>query len=62
MDMTHSANGVNVGASTSQNNSNNKLPTLHPGHVVFHQSEVDDSPINSPELLPANSVSYHQVK
>uniref|UniRef100_H2XMJ5 Uncharacterized protein n=2 Tax=Ciona intestinalis TaxID=7719 RepID=H2XMJ5_CIOIN len=23
--------------------------------------DVDDSPINSPELLPSNSVSYHQV-
>ena len=60
MDMT-SSTGVNVGASTSQNNSNNKITSFQSNHVVVRSSEIDDSPINSPEFLPANSVSYHQV-
>lgn len=57
MDMTSSA-VLNGGGITSQNNSNNKSPSTQ---VMVHSSQVDDSPINSPEFLPANSVSYHQV-
>ena len=48
-----------AGASTSQNNNCNKSETAH--QVMVTSSQVDDSPINSPELLPAHSVSYHQV-
>jgi len=54
-------------SAVSQNNSNNKLELTSSssdeqrtnGSVL---KDVDDSPINSPELLPANSVSYHQVR
>lgn len=53
-----------VAQTASQNNSNNK-EACEGGLVKDDEAftpDVDDSPINSPELLPTNSVSYHQVK
>nr|CAB3265096.1 protein phosphatase 1 regulatory subunit 37 [Phallusia mammillata] len=47
----------------SQNNSNNKKADKEgsANEDDAFTRDVDDSPLNSPEFLPANSVSYHQV-
>ncbi|CAK8694768.1 uncharacterized protein LOC143446242 [Clavelina lepadiformis] len=59
MDMTNSA------IASSQNNSNNKTNVATNSKQVCNsqllECHIDDSPMNSPALLPTNSVSYHQV-
>ena len=58
MDMSgvppHHSQQSGVSSNKQQQNSNNNV-------VQSPDSGLDDSPINSPELLPTNSISYHQV-
>nr|XP_039248919.1 protein phosphatase 1 regulatory subunit 37-like isoform X2 [Styela clava] len=72
---TISASSATSSTETSANNSNNQSPIMRvKGQEGAEQSSkqtvttsksgnttADDSPENSPEFLPANSVSYHQV-
>merc|ERR1719427_1480121 len=64
MDLTSSINATVQEESESKEDNENDVTTSHNDVTTAHNdvtNENDDSPENSPELLPINSVSYHQV-